>query len=238
MTETPLINVIIPYSRWLNYLTITLCTLREAIKNYPEDKIQIYLFDTIGEERKKPELAEGLPLKYYSVGPFRSIELMYANLLPRVFEEMEGNYLAIIEADACIHPFIFSHGYSKLINYLPDMGMGSVFHTPFHKVLNFHKSKLFFEKASLGFFGSIIRKDLWRGTPVRGIHNTKWAIDWSYVRHIKMKNKKLYCTFNSYIEHLGFGGVHKRNVPCPKFPNFDRCIAHVDRAINFFDPGR
>jgi len=241
----PLINVLIPYQNKWNYLRVTLCTLREAVKEYPN--VHIYLFNTNGnKDGQKPELVEDLPVSFYNVGPFKSIELMYHHILPLVFKQMKGKYLTIIEADAVLHPLIFKKGVSTLISELPNMGMGSVFNTPFHKtIVNFpakknlpdedgKKNVYYLEKASLGFFGSVIRKDLWRGTRIRGVHGgAKQTIDWSYGKNVAARKLKLYCTGHSFIEHIGFEGKHQRKVHCKHFAV--PCAAQIDRAINFYD---
>lgn len=226
------INVLIPFhNKVLNYLVICLATLKEAIKRY--DDVTVYLYNTSRDD-VFPELAKDIPnLKYRSTKTFPSIEVMYGNIIPQVFKQMRGNFLTIIEADAVIHPDIFPI-IARMISEIDDLGYGSVFNTPFHRTEE--SFDWYVRKRSLGFFGSIIRKDMWRGLGIRGITpGVTNSIDWSYCGHIKKQGLKLYCTKRSYIEHMGFSGKHQRNLSCTANTPFSRCIAHVDRAINFLN---
>jgi hypothetical protein len=213
------INVLITFKCLMNYLSITLCTLKDAIKRYKN--VNVFLYNT-NENYICPESLDGLPITFRVTKPFKSIETMYRHIISEVFKQTDSNFLFILESDSVVHPDIF-FAINSMINDLPDMGYGSVFNTPFHPSLK-QIGKKYLKKKNLGFFGSIIKRELWT--------QLKTGIDWAYSDLVKKKGLGIYCTNRSYLEHIGFSGRHHRSLPCPYIKN---CIATVDRAINFLN---
>jgi hypothetical protein len=208
----PHINVLLTFKEKINYLTITLCTLKEALRKSPNTKI--FLYDT--GAKQLPDIINDVPATVRKRGPFPNCPAMYNTIIPEVLNEINGEFLAIIEADSVLHPLIFSAMANMIID-LPDMGYGSIFNTPFHPTISTYKSYL--RKPSLGFFGSLIRVKLWKDLKA----NNK--VDYAFGSHTINKGFKIYCTKRSYIEHMGFSGMHKREHDfCP-----------IDRAINFWE---
>jgi hypothetical protein len=218
------INVLLPYKDKMNYLTLALCTLREAIKNY--QNVKVYLYNTSGFDEipdlAQEMMAEGVPIIYRSTNQFRSIEHMYDTIVPRLFKEIKENHLTIIESDAIIHPMIFNAINEFLLRF-PNLAYGSVFNTPSHPAIGKEIDGKYIQKRTLGFLGAIIRGDLWAG-----FNRRKWGncVDASFGRYLKSKRIPLYCTKKSYIEHIGFSGKHKR---------IGRVHDLIDRATNFLD---
>jgi hypothetical protein len=203
------VNVLVTFKDKINYLTLTLCTLQQALKGEGV-WVKTFLYDT-GCKTKLPPLIHRIPnSELHKAGPFKSIAAMYKTIIPQVFKKVKQEHLVIIESDAIVHPNIFP-AIRQMIQDLPDMGYGSVFNTPSHRVIQ--RRGIYLRKNTLGFFGSIIRRSLWT-------FKTKGGIDWIYGAHVKRKGYKIYCTNRSYIEHMGFSGTHRRR---------------VDRSVNFLN---
>lgn len=209
------INILIPFKDKMNYLTLLLCTLKEAIKRYP--KVKIFLCDT-NANNTVPSLAIDMPVIFKSFKPFPNITTMYLYIIPIIFQEIEDDNLMLIEADAVVHPEIFIT-VNKMIKELPDMRYGSVFNTKNHPAIKKVKDE-YLKKDCMGFFGSIINRQSWNSLKIEG------GIDWSYCRHVRNQNMGIYCTNRSYIEHMGFSGAHYE---------LDKGVRLIERSINFFD---
>ena len=215
---------VLPFRDRPNYLRITLASLKEALRTSPDT--EVYIFNdasTVPYPDILKEISRSTIIKRNSaVGPYKS----KSSAITEVFQKTKTSVVITLDSDCLIHPGAFRAASEMLAN-LPDMTVGTIFNSDRHKDHdpNF-KLKKYVIKDDIGGLGVVIKRSTWEWylkiTKDKEELHEGW--DWNLCLWIKkFKEKKIYSTIRSYIDHFGQIGSHS-GPACP-----------IDRAIRFME---
>lgn len=230
-------EIVIPYNMRLNYLRITLASLKEALKDTTDFNIKLYNTNKNGEGNNLEIFKEfdNLEIKtniktnssYQQIQSQGSLISDIDSFMPKILNEVANNtqqdFLFLMDADTLVHPMALKEAV-KMCNRFQDLGAGTVFNSmisPFSE----HIDDEYGKKELIAGFGLIINKNIWKD------YSKKLCKHWEqgFPKYIHDKTKlNIYCTRNSYLEHIGFSGLHKTNEERGH-------PLSIDRALNFFD---
>jgi len=153
-------------------------------------------------------------------GQFTDPSTVHADCLNSVFDLTDAEWVMMIDSDMILHPLVLEKA-EKMVVDLPDMGYGSVFNTEEHQDMR-GVACGYVEKGMMGFCASIIRRDVWQriGKPVDDIQ---------FSNEVNALQLGIYCTEQSYAEHMGFDGQNKRG------DTFIDTTRIIDRARRFMN---
>lgn len=217
-----MIKIVIPYRDRLDYLRLTLATLKESARGHD---IHVTLYNTCP---KKEENNLGILEEFDSIEVKNIICKNIDTLIPKViddaFKNVHDEYIILLDSDTVVHPKAIEK-FLQMYNDLPQMGLGTLFNTmehPFNVIIR--PEQTYGIKLTIGGFGCIIKRRAWikYGKKIR----QHWDVEMSN-NIAKSGEFNVYCSINSYLEHIGYSGTHRRND-----------LGHpmsIDRASNFFN---
>lgn len=221
--------IVIPYNGRLNYLKITLATLKEALRGHSMPPVLLYNTSENSEGSDLEIFKEFSNIKILTHIKYPSTEnrLFIDKLIPSIINDVLSNnicsYVILLDSDTVVHPLAIEK-FKNLILLHRDLGIGSLFNTESHPFSGLVSENLGIKEV-MGGFGWIISKRAWN-TYCKDI-KSNWDV--SATNNITKSGEfKNYCTINSYLEHIGFTGTHKN----------EKKLGHplsIDRALNLFN---
>ena len=217
------LHVILPFKNRINYVRLCAATLAEALKGH--DDVHVRAFDHNSDQPVPDILKETVHKVIRHDAPIvdpRGPGRVVAKIITDEFKEHNTDHIFILESDAVLHPLAFDV-VKTMIEELPDMGLGSIFNTHHHPDTS--SVNQYVRKESLGLFCSIIRRQAWdkhNGLMLDG------GGGYSFSEALRGDDEyDLYCTYNSYAEHMGYEGINIRED--------DDTSNRVDRARRFMN---
>lgn len=230
-------EIVIPYNMRLNYLKITLATLKEALRTTSEE-FSVKLYNTnqdgMGNDLEIFKEFDNLEVKTNIKSNVGYEILKHGNLLsdiddfmPKIINDAINNtdreFMLLLDADTVLHPLALEKAVG-LCKRFPDLAAGTIFNSMISEFSDFVDDEYGRKKLIAGF-GLIIKKDVWldfckTNAPI-------WERDYLMYVHDRSEYNT-YCTRHSYLEHIGFSGLHKTAEESGH-------PLSIDRALNFFD---
>lgn len=214
------IVITIPWHNRNSYLKITLATLKEALRGY--GSIPILLFRHNSKELI-PKIADDARIELNDLDS-KNCHHVYMDMMKIAFQRYNIDYVLNIDADACVHPNLIK-SVEKMINNVDDIGHLSFFNEDCHPEPTDKKSfqdkadQFFYtDRKHISFFCSLLARKAWDqfvpNIPKDGQEFDFGCADGMLSTFISSKtNLKVYCTHQSYAEHLGFNGTHSGETP-------------------------
>lgn len=217
-----MIKIIVPYRGRYDYLRITMSTLKESIRGL-DARIVLYNTCPVDMEHSLDIFSEIDRLEVKNI-TCKNIDTILPKVINDAFASADDDYIILLDSDTLVHPKAITQ-FVSMYNDLPDLGLGTLFNTETHEFSSILKpAQKYGIKRTIGGFGCLIKRSAW---DEYGKHiKDGWDVEMS--NNIADSPKyNVYCTVNSYLEHIGISGTHAR---CE--------IGHplsIDRASNFFD---
>lgn len=214
------IPIVIPYNDRINYLRITLSTLKEACRGL---ETEIYLYNTCPDKKNSNvpifKDFDNLNIKHLTC---TGIDSLLPKVITDAFDSTDNNFIILLDSDTLVHPEAINK-FMEMYRDIPNLGIGTLFNTTSHR---FHTNvnDRYGSKVIIGGFGLIIKRNAWKK------HGRNVRKDWDVVFPRGVFNSdeySVYCSYDSYLEHIGMTGTHKRNKEGEPLS--------IDRASNFFD---
>lgn len=223
--------IVIPYSERLNYLRLTLSTLKEALRGF---EASILLYCTYeGREKGALEILKEMPSivehTHITRTPEKNIDYLIPTIINDVFDKVKDQYIVLLDSDTIVHPRAIEM-FLHMQNSCLALGMGSLFNTSTHpfieKNTNEEENAEFGIKKHLGGFGLLINREAWLK------YCSNYFCSWDANSSSAISNSRdydLFCSTTSYLEHVGMLGCHRHE---------GKDLGHpmsIDRALNFFN---
>ena len=198
-----------------NYLAITLTTLNHAIRKM-ERPPKVFIFN--GGEPIQVDVA-WYPFVVIHQGDWKDtgINNVYVRALKETFALSTKQFVMILDSDAVVHPEMLNAA-EQMLSDIPQLEFGSVFNAKSSNAVP--PDTKYFKKHSLGALGSMIRREVFAELYERGLSSDDDSHFEREFSNYGREHDGNWCTTRSYIEHIGFTGLH---------------TDVIDRAINFLD---
>jgi glycosyltransferase involved in cell wall biosynthesis len=198
-------------------------SLESLIKtDFPENSNLI-----ISDDKSSPDVIDYISSMFKNPIKNLSIKLIFNNInvgcdrnMIRVirdcFFESNDQFVITIDSDAIYNPKWIYKLLEAKESIKGPIGMLGVFNTSSHGPGEFYNDYVV-KKKSMGGFVVMLNKDLFFS---KSLNTLSW--DWSYVDICKNSSYGIFCTKNSYADHIGHIGVHSNG-------------SNIDRASNFIE---
>ena len=228
-------EIVIPYNMRTNYLKITLTTLKEALRTVIDFNVRLYntnpkgegsnleVFDEINNLEIRTHIKSKLSYEQLEEGQFSDIDEFMPKIISDALKHSNQDFILLMDADTVVHPQALEKAV-EMCQKFPDLGAGTLFNSAISE-FSAHIDEEYGTKKLIAGFGLIINRNAWLDYCKRsGKH---WETD--FLLHVHShKDYKTYCTRNSYLEHIGFSGLHKT-------AEENGHPMSIDRAVNFFN---
>ena len=215
-------RIAIPFRGRLEYLKLTLATLKEAMRG---QDIPITLYNTCPtkEGNNLDIIAEMEHVEIKNI-TCSSIDTIIPKVITDAFNISEDDYVILLDSDSIVHPKAIEK-FKEMADECPDLGLGTLFNTATHPFIE--KGDKYGTKRTIGGFGCLINRYAWNQYGKR--IKTHWDVEMS--NNISDSNEfHVYCTIHSYLEHMGFSGTHRHGT----LEELGEPHS-IDRASNFFN---
>lgn len=218
-------RIVIPFRGRLEYLKMTLATLRESTRNHD---IPITVYNTCpdkeGNDLSIFSEIDNLEIKNITC---KSIDTIIPKVITNAFDIAEEDYVILLDSDTIVHPKAIDK-FIEMAEECHDLGLGTLFNTATHPFISKPKGdEKYGTKRTIGGFGCLINRYAWNQYGKR--IKKHWDVEMSN-NISNSKEWKVYCTLHSYLEHIGFSGTHRHGTIEEQGKP-----TSIDRASNFFN---
>lgn len=219
--------IVIPYQERYNYLRLTLCTLQESLRGY---EASILLYHTYHDVKKCDldifkEIDNILEFMHIRRRGEANLDYLIPMIINDAFMKTDEQFIILLDSDTIVHPEAI-----KMFLYMQEscanLGIGGLFNTARFPFVEINNDIGFGIKKQLGGFGLLINREAWLLYCANTFHS------WDALGTLAISRSdthQLYCSVNSYLEHVGMIGSHRYK---------DKALGDpmsIDRALNFFD---
>ena len=203
-------NIVLPTYNRLDYLKRSLGSL--LLTDIEEDCLWAY-DDASSERGVKDFLLEHECPKFKIHFNERNLGCdhnVYQSI-KKTFERTDDQFLTVTDPDAIYHPEWLSFIKRKLADH-NDIGLLSVFNTENHPERGVCEDAELCEKKSVGGLALAINRDIFEKVDPNVIldRHSHFCWDWQCVTLCNKMGYKILCSKDSYVDHIGFVGVHSR----------------------------
>lgn len=225
--------IVIPYCERYNYLRLTLSTLRESLRGY-EASILLYhthrdaevckldIFDDIFFNDQSNVISEYTHIR---TRKDENLDYLIPTVINDAFSKTTDEYIILLDSDTIVHPKAIEM-FLRMRKGCSDLGIGSLFNANRFPFLEIDETGDFGIKNQVGGFGWLIDRQAW------SIYCSKIVTCWDAHAALAISSSnthKIYCSVNSYLEHIGMTGSHRYEEKEIGDP------VSIDRAWNFYN---
>jgi hypothetical protein len=215
-----MIGIVTTYKDRPNYTTITVATVREALRIFNEG-VSFYFYDDASVIPPPPivvDLSTEPNISGFKIHKNnKSLGAEWGNIdaITRCFNAFPDiNYVLVLDNDLCVHPQAF-YAIRKMVTDLPKLGFGSLFNSNVFPELEIINRRYVVKEVNPGL-GGVISRDAWfwhldksKGTKLdKNPRHPGW--DWNLSAWMKDSRGRwdVYATHRSFVEHIGCAGTN------------------------------
>lgn len=200
-------RIVIPWRDRVPYLTITLATLKEAMRGHDDVHVTLYNNES---QQPAPEICdEFLSLTHRPLAAY-DCHHTFINMFNTEFDLCDDDYIVSMDSDCCVHPS-FIKAVKRMIADLHPFGHASLYNEGNHPEPREKTGDgLYHVRGHISMTACVVGRHAWKTfqKPKPGEKIRFGCIDGAFSTYCHERALGCYSTVKSYVDHIGSEGAY------------------------------